>query len=158
MRPGACSGGVAPDCCRRPTRCYPQGSLSPSWAPPPPDLWRPPSSSSPHQGRVAFLLLLIVIFGGRGVSLVFRHHVRSALAVGATPAPLGLLLGLLLRRLIGRRDQHLRQERALLEFAYLPSAYSLPSAGGRQRRSLPSACKKRTAKNWLMAKNVFAIT
>ena len=46
----------------------------------------------------------------------------------------------------------------LLEFANLPSAYSLPSAGGRQRRSLPSACKKRTAKNWLMAKNVFAIS
>ena len=57
------------------------------------------------------LLLLIVIFSGRGVSLVFGHRVQSALAAGATLAPLGLLLGLLLWRLVGRRDQHLRLKR-----------------------------------------------
>jgi len=36
---------------------------------------------------------------------------------------------------------------SLLESAYLPSASSLPSADGRQRGTLSSACKKQTAKN-----------
>ena len=54
MRPGACSGGAALGCCQRPTRSYPRGSLSPSWTPLPPDLWRPPSSSFPPQGESCF--------------------------------------------------------------------------------------------------------
>ena len=65
-----------------------------------------------HLGGVSFLLLLVIFFGGGGVSIVvFERHVRSSFAAGATPNPLGLLLGLLLQCLVRRRDQHLRQKR-----------------------------------------------
>lgn len=58
-----------------------------------------------------FLLLLLIVFGG-GVRLgVFGCHVRSTLATQTTSGPRGLLLGLLLRHLIRRRKQHLRQKR-----------------------------------------------
>ena len=59
-----------------------------------------------------FFLVLLFVLGGGGVSLsVFGRHVLSTLATETTSGPLGLLLGLLLWWLIGRRDQHLRQER-----------------------------------------------
>ena len=45
----------------------------------------------------------------------------------------------------------------LLESAYLPSASSLPSAGGRQRGTLPSACKKQTAKMPVAISQLFAV-
>src|SRR4051812_9833900 len=50
-RPEAWSGAFAPDCYRHSMRSYPQGSPSPSWVPPPPDLWRPPFSSSLLRGE-----------------------------------------------------------------------------------------------------------
>ena len=109
-RPEAWSGAFAPDCYQHPTRSYPQGSPSPSWAPSPPDLWRPPFSSFPPQGGDAFFLLLLVVFGGRRVSLFFGRHVRSTLSAKATPGPFGRFLGLLLRHIIRCREQHLRQE------------------------------------------------
>ena len=63
-----------------------------------------PFLPSPLRGRIAFLLFLI-IGGRRGVGFgVFGHHIRSALMAETTSGPLGLLL----RRLIGRRNQHLR--------------------------------------------------
>ena len=46
----------------------------------------------------------------------------------------------------------------LLESSNLPSASSLPSAGGRQRMSLLSADKKLTAKNMLMTKILFTVS
>src|SRR3990170_5585131 len=59
-----------------------------------------PFLPSPLRGRVAFLLLLVVLCGG-GVSLgVFGRRGRSSLATEATSGLLGLFLGLLLRRLV----------------------------------------------------------
>ena len=66
----------------------------------------------PLKGRIAFcLLLLLFVF----ISLVggesFRisgHRIRSTFMEEATFSLLALLLGLLLRRLVRRRNQHLR--------------------------------------------------
>ena len=64
----------------------------------------------PLGGRIAFLLL-VVLLGGGGVGFgVFGHCVRSAFMAEAASCLLALLLGLLLRRLVGRRNQHLRQK------------------------------------------------
>mgnify|MGYP005829600389 CR=1 FL=1 len=40
----------------------------------------------------------------------FGYYVRSAAATKAAPGLFGLLFGRLLRHLVGRRDQHLRQK------------------------------------------------
>ena len=45
----------------------------------------------------------------------------------------------------------------LLESADLPSADSLPSASGRQRKALPSATRKRTAKIGFAISRIFAV-
>ena len=64
---------------------------------------------SPPPGRVAFLLLAALDGGGVGFG-VFGRCVRSTFAAEAASCLLGLLLGLLLRRLVGRQNQHLRQK------------------------------------------------
>ena len=64
--------------------------------------------SFPRRGFI-FLLLLVLFGGGTGIR-AFGYCVRSAAATKAAPGLFGLLLGRLLRHLVRRRDQHLRQK------------------------------------------------
>ena len=67
-----------------------------------------PLPPSPSRGFI--FLLLFILFGGRTGIRAFGYCVRSAATTKATPGLFGLLLGRLLRHLVGRRDQHLCQK------------------------------------------------
>ena len=60
--PGASPWAPTPSCCRWPLRSCPEGKLSPSWMPRPPDAWRPSSSFSPLQGGMDFFFFLLLLF------------------------------------------------------------------------------------------------
>ena len=65
---------------------------------------------APLEMGVSFRLLLLFVFislGGGGDFGLSGHCVQSTLTAEAALGLLALLLGLLLRRLIGRQNQHL---------------------------------------------------
>ena len=65
----------------------------------------------PHfRWGVTFIFLFVVIVSGRTGSIVFGHHVQSAFSARTLPVPFGCFLGRLLRHVIRRQKQHLRQK------------------------------------------------
>jgi len=110
IRPGASPWGATWSYYQCPTRSCSRGRPSPSWTPLPPDPRRLPFSSFSPWGENCFPPPPRRSgWGGVGFG-VFGRCVRRAFTTEATPGLLGLLLGLLFRRLVGHRNQHLRQK------------------------------------------------
>ena len=94
--------------CRRRPWTPPEEEPFPFWVVRLPRVRRPSSSFFPPQG--IHLPPPLRPLRRRNEHRTFGYCVRSAAAMKAAPGLFGLLLGRLLRHLVRRRDQHLRQK------------------------------------------------